>query len=70
MLNGVVLEESGKTITLIDANRQKTVIARPKIEAMKPSPISLVPEGILDKLPEDKVRDLFRYLQSSGPQPK
>ncbi len=67
VLNGLVLEETGKTITLIDANRQKTVIARDQIEAMKPSPISLMPEGILDKLPEDKVRDLFRYLQSSGP---
>jgi putative membrane-bound dehydrogenase-like protein len=70
VLNGLVLEETGKTITLIDSSRQKTVIPRDQIEAMKPSPISLMPEGMLDKLPEDKVRDLVRYLQSSGPQPK
>ena len=31
---------------------------------------SSMPEGVIDKLPEDKVRDLFRYLQSSGPPPK
>ena len=70
VLNGLVLEETGKTITLIDSNRQKTVIPRDQIEAMKPSSISLMPEGMLDKLPEDKVRDLIRYLQSGGPSAK
>jgi hypothetical protein len=63
----LIVEETGKTLTLFDANRQKTVVARDRIEAIKPSPISLMPEGLLDKLPEDKVRDLFRYLQSNGP---
>ncbi len=67
VLTGLILEESGKSLTLIDSNRQKTVISRDDVEEMRPSPISLMPEGLLDKLPEDKVRDLFRYLQSSGP---
>ena len=67
VLTGLILEESGKTLTVIDSNRQKTVLNRDDVEGVKPSPISLMPEGILDKLPEDKVRDLFRYLQSSGP---
>ena len=67
VLTGLIVEETGKTLTLIDGNRQKTVVPRDEVEEVKPSPISLMPDGMLDKLPEDKVRDLFRYLQSSGP---
>lgn len=67
VLNGLILEETEKAVTLIDSNRQKTVIPRDQIEEMKPSPISLMPEGQLDKLPETQVRDLFKYLQTSKP---
>jgi putative membrane-bound dehydrogenase-like protein len=67
VLTGLVIEETGETITLIDSNRQKTVIPRDQIEDTKPSTVSLMPEGQLDKLREDQIRDLFRYLQSRGP---
>jgi putative heme-binding domain-containing protein len=67
VLTGLVVEETGKTLALIDSNRQKTVLSRDQVEETKPSPISLMPEGALDKLPENQVRDLFRYLQSSAP---
>lgn len=67
VLNGLFVEETGKTVTLFDSNRQKTVLPRDRIEAVTPSTVSLMPEGLLDKLPEDQVRDLFRYLQSNGP---
>lgn len=67
VLNGLVVEESEKTMTLVDSNRQKTVVAKADIEAVRPSATSLMPEGVLDKLPDDQVRDLFRYLQSNGP---
>ena len=62
LLSGLAAE-----IVLIDANRQKTVVPRDRIDAVKPSAVSLMPEGLLDKLRDDQVRDLFRYLQSSGP---
>ena len=70
VLTGLVIEETGKTLTLIDSNRQKTVVARDQVEGTKSSAVSLMPEGLLDKLPDDKVRDLFKYLQSNGPPPK
>ncbi|MFO0952637.1 MAG: PVC-type heme-binding CxxCH protein [Isosphaeraceae bacterium] len=66
VLTGLILEENGQTLTVIDSNRQKTVVPRGEVEEIKPSPVSLMPEGLLDKLPEDKVRDLFRYIQGSG----
>jgi len=32
----------------------------------KKSDVSVMPEGLLDKLTEPQIRDLFRYLQSQG----
>ncbi len=66
-LTGLVLEENDKTLTLIDSKRQKTVVPIKEIDQSKPSDISLMPEGVLDTLKDSQVRDLFRYLQSSGP---
>ena len=65
VLSGLVVEESGRTITLVDSNRQKTVLPRDQIEEMKPSEVSLMPEGLIEKLREDQVRDLFKFLQSN-----
>ncbi len=65
ILNGLVLEESANAITLIDGNRQKTVVPRDQVEEAKVSELSLMPEGQLDKLRDDQIRDLFRYLQST-----
>ncbi|MHC5541302.1 PVC-type heme-binding CxxCH protein, partial [Singulisphaera rosea] len=67
ILTGLIVEESANTLTLLDSNRQKTVVPRDQVEEMKPSPVSLMPEGLIDKLPENQIRDLFRYLQSPGP---
>lgn len=67
VLNGLVLDESDTTLTLFDANQQRIIIARDQIEDQQPSTVSLMPEGLLDPLPDDQIRDLFRYLQSSGP---
>jgi putative membrane-bound dehydrogenase-like protein len=69
VLTGLVVEETGRTLTLIDSNRQKTVVPRDQVEEIKPSAVSLMPEGLLDKLPDAQVRDLFKYLQSRGPGP-
>ncbi len=68
VLSGLVLDENDRTITLIDSKRQKTVIPVSEVEASRPSDISLMPEGLLDPLREEQIRDLFKYLQSGGPQ--
>jgi putative heme-binding domain-containing protein len=66
VLSGLVVDENDRVLTLIDSNRQKTPIARDLIEQSKPADTSLMPEGMLEKLTEPQIRDLFRYLQSSG----
>jgi putative membrane-bound dehydrogenase-like protein len=67
VLNGLVVEESDAAVTIFDTNQQRTVIPKAEVEEMAPSAVSIMPEGLLDKLPDSEVRDLFRYLQSSGP---
>ena len=67
VLTGLIVEETAGSITLVDGNRQRIVLPRDAVEEMKPSAVSLMPEGQLDKLRDDQIRDLFRYLQSSGP---
>lgn len=66
ILTGLIVEETDKTITLVDNNRQRIVLPRDDIEAMKPSDVSLMPEGQIDKLKDEQIRDLFRYLQGNG----
>ncbi len=64
VLTGLVVDENDRLITLVDSNRQKTLIPRENVEAVKASDMSLMPEGQLDKLTEPQIRDLFKYLQS------
>ncbi len=67
VLTGLVTESSPQQITIVDAKQQKTTVARDEIEQIEPATTSLMPERLLEQLPEQEVRDLFRYLQSEGP---
>jgi putative membrane-bound dehydrogenase-like protein len=67
VLTGLVVEESPAALTLLDGQRQKTTVAKAEVEESRPAAVSVMPEGLLDPLPDDQVRDLFRYLQSSDP---
>ncbi len=67
LLTGLVVESAAGAITLVDAKAEKTVVAREQIDAMKPSPVSLMPEKLLDALSDQEVRDLFSYLQGDEP---
>jgi putative membrane-bound dehydrogenase-like protein len=69
VLTGLIAESTPTTVTLLDAKNERTVIAREKIEAMRPSALSLMPERLLDPLDAQELRDLFAYLQGDGPEP-
>lgn len=43
-----------------------TNVRRADIESMAPSTVSMMPEGLLNSLQEDEVRDLLAYLLSRG----
>ena len=66
VLTGLVVADSAQEITIVDAKNQKTTVPRGDIEQIEASQQSLMPERLLEVLPPQEVRDLFRYLQSDG----
>jgi putative membrane-bound dehydrogenase-like protein len=66
-LTGVVAESGPESVTLVDAKNVRTVLPRSQIDQIVPSPVSLMPEGILDQLDDRQLRDLFSYLRSDAP---
>ena len=69
ILTGLLTEWTPETITLLDAKNKRTVVNRSDVEHLKESPISLMPENLLDPLTEQQIRDLFAYLQSENTKP-
>jgi len=67
VFTGLLAESTPQAVTVLDAKNERTVIAQDEIEEIVRSPQSLMPEKILDDLDAQQVRDLIRYLRSSGP---
>jgi len=63
-LIGLITERGANQITLEDAAQQKTVVPKNQIAEERALPTSLMPEGLLDGLSDQQVRDLFKYLSS------
>ena len=63
----VLKDEPITTVTLRDPENRTMRIDRAKIEDMRASPISLMPEGQLKTLSDKQTRDLFAYLMSKEP---
>ncbi|WP_232056224.1 c-type cytochrome [Tuwongella immobilis] len=68
LLNGIVKEESEKTVTLQTTN-EKITFPKSEIVSRTQASHSLMPEGILEKLNEAEVRDLLAYLASPAQVP-
>jgi putative heme-binding domain-containing protein len=66
MLHGIIVERTPNAITLVDSKTDRTVLALNKIESLEPSPVSLMPESIIDPLDDQQIRDLFSYLQGDA----
>jgi len=64
-LSGLIVEQSDSALTLLDAQNQRTVLNRADMKEVTASSTSLMPEGLLELLEPQQVRDLFSYLQSN-----
>lgn len=64
VLTGIVATKNDRTLTLQTAQERQT-LAVSDIEEIKPQTTSLMPDGQLQTLSEEKVRDLVSYLQHS-----
>jgi putative heme-binding domain-containing protein len=60
-LNGLVRARTDRTLTL-QTQTAALVLDRQEIETVQPSPLSLMPDGLLAGLSETETRDLLAYL--------
>ena len=67
-LSGILREQTPASITVQTAN-ERIVLARPDVEAMKPSGASMMPEGLFEGLTDAEVADLVAYLGAKGQVP-
>jgi putative heme-binding domain-containing protein len=69
VVTGRIVNLHGDTLSvntnMLDPNMQVSVNRR-RIEEMKPSPVSMMPEGLFNTLNRDEVLDLTAYLMSRG----
>ncbi|MGK0189094.1 MAG: putative heme-binding domain-containing protein [Verrucomicrobiales bacterium] len=63
MLSGFVSEATKQTITLKDLVGNEIVVSRRDIADQSRSPVSVMPEGLLDALNPQQIRDLFAFIQ-------
>jgi putative heme-binding domain-containing protein len=64
VVTGLMAEQDAASVTLMDGEYRKTRLARSDIAKLDESEVSIMPEGLLDKLTPQQLRDLFAYLQS------
>lgn len=62
-ITGIATEQPGGTLAVQTAT-QRIFLAKDDIERMQPSELSMMPEGALDKLADEEIRDLVAYLKT------
>src|SRR5262249_14602283 len=67
LLLGVPVGDGGSEVTLADATGQTRAIARSQIMAMRPSNVSLMPEGLIKDLSPQATKDLLSFLLLPAP---
>lgn len=68
--NGLLLEETGASLTLAAPEGKRTAIPRSEVELLKSSGKSLMPEGVEKDITPAEAADLVAYLANSTQPPK
>lgn len=68
VLNGMIVESTERTLT-IQSLTERITVEKSEIDEMKETTLSPMPEGQLETLSPEEVRDLFGYLQSTSQVP-
>jgi putative heme-binding domain-containing protein len=67
LLTGFLVERDNRVVVLRTPDGQDVRLERANLDELRAIPQSLMPEGLLDGLTEQQVRDLFAYLRSTQP---
>ncbi len=66
-VNGFLADQDNRVVVVRGIDGQNITIARDDIEEIVPSKKSLMPEGLLNNLTDEQIRNLFTYLKISQP---
>jgi len=66
-LSGFLVEQDDRTIVLRGMDNRNVNLPRTALAQLKAAGVSLMPDGLLDLLDEQRIRDLFAYLRSTQP---
>lgn len=67
LFNGLIAERGVGSVTLVNANNERTTIAMDNVLDLREAGISLMPEDLVTPLSGADLRNLFAYLQAPGP---
>ena len=68
VITGIVKAQDENSVTMLTPNETVT-IPRKEIASLRQNELSMMPEGLLDPLGEQEVRDLIYYLGRPGQVP-
>ena len=63
VLSGIILNQTDRMLTVQTPN-EKLTLEKSGVEGIKPSQLSMMPDGLLNNLTDDQVANLFAYLMS------
>jgi len=66
-LTGFISDRDANVVVLRGLDSQDTVLRQSEIKSLEPTGRSLMPDGLLDDLNDQQVRDFFAFLRSSQP---
>lgn len=66
-LSGFLADKDQRVVVLRGIDGVNITLPQDEIQEMKAAGLSLMPEGLLDSLTEQQIRDLFAYLRSTQP---
>jgi putative membrane-bound dehydrogenase-like protein len=66
IISGLIVEDADATLTIQTIN-EKIVAPKAEVAERRTSPLSMMPEGVVQKLSFEQLRDLIAFLSSPGP---
>jgi putative heme-binding domain-containing protein len=65
VISGIILNQTDRMVT-IQTPIEKLTLEKSAIDNIKPSQLSMMPDGLLNNLNEQQTVDLFAYLMSQS----
>lgn len=66
-LTGLIDKQDDRTVSIRGANNQTTLLNRDEVEVLKAMDTSIMPDGLVEKLSDAELADLFAYVMTRTP---